>query len=329
MRLFIRTEASNTIGMGHFMRCYAIAEAARAKGIPVVFLLNEVGEAVAARLKSLDATGISIAGGLGSVSEFMALAGLDLSRKDWLVIDSYQASEDYIRTQAKAVRVAVIDDLCALEAYPCDLLINSAMSAHQSSYRRKTAGRLLLGADFALVREEFSKTGPASGPPRFLTVMFGGSDPNGLTQQCAEILHKVLPDCPIQLIVGPANRHTEDLTQLAQTLEHVELCRSPENVAHALAGSDLVITAAGGSVGEVAAMGLPALVLVAYDNQVAALSSCPFPVVDVRLGLPVELGEQVKALMADPDRREHIAREAHRVVDGMGPQRVLEAMLNV
>jgi len=327
MRLFIRTEASSQIGMGHFMRCFAIAEEARAQGIAVTFLLNEVGEAVNARLAQIGAQGMAIAGALGSMADFLALGALGLTREDWLLIDSYAASEDYIALQKKITRVAVIDDLNALAHFDCDLLINPAQAARPVDYERKTKARLLLGADYALIRREFLEAGSAAGMG--ITVMFGGSDPTQLTARCAEAVHAALPETDIRLIAGPANQHTDDLVRLAQKSDRIQVFASPERVAEVLAGSRLVITAAGGSVGEVAAMGLPALVLVVYDNQAAALKACPFPVIDARKGLPDDLGARVKALIDNPATRAEIAAKAHAVVDGLGPKRIVEAMRRV
>lgn len=329
MRLFIRTEASPQIGMGHFMRCFAIAEAARGRGIEVTYLLNEMGEAVTARLAQISARGIAIDGALGGAADFMAMGALGLTRDDWLLIDSYAATEDYIALQKNAARVAVIDDLNALDRFDCDLLINPAQSARTIDYERKTRARQLLGPDYALIRREFLNSSVRGGTDGAITIMFGGSDPAQLSGRCAEAIHAALPGVEIRLVAGPANIHTARLAELAERLEGLRLFISPERVATVLAGSALVITAAGGSIGEVAAIGLPALVLVVYDNQAAVLKACPFPVVDARKGLPDDLGARVAELMNDPDRRSEIAQKAHAVVDGLGPERIVEAMLNV
>ena len=328
MRLCIRTEASSQIGMGHFMRCFAIAEEARGRGIGVTFLLNELGDAVKTRLTQIGAAGIAIDGALGSAADFMALGAPGLTRDDWLLIDSYAATEDYIALQKNAARVAVIDDLNALDHFDCDLLINPAQAARPVDYERKTRGRLLLGADYALIRREFIGAGSAESGAA-VTIMFGGSDPTQLTARCAEALHAALPAADIRLIAGPANQHTDDLMRLARKSDRIRLFISPKSVADVLTGSALVITAAGGSVGEVAAMGLAALVLVVYDNQAAALKACPFPVIDARSGLPEDLGARVRMLIDEPAHLLEIAHKAHAVVDGLGPKRIIEAMLNV
>jgi UDP-2,4-diacetamido-2,4,6-trideoxy-beta-L-altropyranose hydrolase len=328
MRLLIRTEASPQIGMGHFMRCFAIAEAARVQGVEVIFLLNELGAAVKARLAAIGAQGVQVDGPLGGPGDFLALTALNLTRDDWLLIDSYAATEDYIALQKNAVRVAVIDDLNALDRFDCDLLINPAQAVRPVDYERKTPARLLLGADYALIRKEFSARS-AVPESDVITIMFGGSDPMQLTGHCAEITHEALPDAQIRIIAGPANQHTDNLLALARKVDHIRLSVSPDSVVDVLAGSQLVITAAGGSVGEVAAIGLPALVLVVYDNQAAALKACPYPVIDARSGLPEDLGARVKALMDDAAGRAAMALRARAVVDGRGPERIVEIMKHV
>lgn len=324
-RLFFRTEASAEIGMGHFMRCFAIAEEARGEGSEVTFLLNKVDDAVAPWLEQIGALGQVLPTAIGSDDD---LASLDTSRDDWLVIDSYKATAAYIAAASKRTCVAVLDDLNALSHYDCDLLINPAMSASAADYEGKTSARLLLGADYALIREEFrTPRRPAADQP-FVVVMFGGSDPAGLTPTVATALHEALPGVIIRVIAGPANRQIAVLQDISDRLPRVQLYVSPPSVAQVLYGAALVLTAAGGSVGEVAAMELAALVLVVYDNQKAALQACPFPVIDARAGIPSDLPDRVKALMADPPALQEIAARAHAQVDGEGPVRILQAMKN-
>ena len=326
MRLFIRTEASTAIGMGHFMRCFAIAEEARAQGWEVTFLLNEIRDAVAARIESIGAHGREVAGPLGYEGDFAILHELGVARPDWILVDSYQATEAFIHVLSNAAHVAVMDDLCLLDTYDGDLIINAAEAALAMPYARKSRAKCLLGAAYAQIRREFRHPAmPLVGGPS-VTIMFGGSDPRNLTGQCADILHDVLPGVSIKVIAGPANVHGDALAALAQAKERLHLFLAPDSVARVLAGSDLVVTAAGGSVGEVAAMGLPALVLVVVDNQAAALTACPYPVLDARAGLPEALGLDVTVLMADDELRRALAANAHAVVDGLGAQRIVEAM---
>ena len=326
MTLYIRTQASSHIGMGHFMRCFAIAEAARARGMTVTFLLDVVDEAATSRLAEIGALGRAMRTAVAGPGD---LEGVEFRPDDWLVIDSYAATADYIAGLKGRVRTAVIDDLNALPAYDCDLVINPAMAAPCMGYAAKASGRLLLGAAYALIRREFTRAYPPPAEGRSVAVMFGGADPGELTGRCTAMLHDSLPGAEIRVIAGPANIHVAALAALEKRLQNMRLYRSPPNLGEVLAGSELVITAAGGSVGEVAALGLPAQVLVVYDNQVAALEACPFPVIDCRQGLPGDLGARVATLLDDAGKRAAIAAAAQRLVDGKGTARIIEAMTDV
>lgn len=326
MRLFIRTEASNAVGMGHFMRCFAIAEEARAQGFNVTFLVSEPAVAINDRADRIGATVEILNAPVGS--DVMAIKALALRPEDWLLVDSYRADAKYIRTLNKFARVAIVDDLNAFERYDCALIINAALAADEAAYRRKSQARLLLGADYALIRREFVQDHPSTDEP-FVAVLFGGSDPNRLTCRSAQMLIDAVPDVTVKVIAGPAHIHTDELQALEQAEPRIKLFVDPPSVAQVLSGASLVVTAAGGSVGEMAAMGVPALALVIYDNQVAALAQCPFPVIDIRQGLPDDLGGRAKALYDDPVRRAEIARSAHALVDGGGTKRVVEALKNV
>lgn len=320
-RLIVRTEASNAVGMGHFMRCFAIAEAARARGIEVCFVLSEFSDPVAERCGRIGAAAWATGGLPGG--DAAAVAAM-VEPGDWLLIDSYAATADYVARLHRAAHVAVIDDLAALERYDCDLIVNTAQSASLLVYRARTQANLLLGASYALIRGEFRQVAAKS--VGAVGVMFGGSDPRRLTGSCAALLRAAMPDRRLVIVAGPAHLYTNELRAMAAADPLIDLQIDPPSVAGVLAGCDLVLTAAGGSVGEMAAMGLAALVLVLYDNQQAALEQCPFPVIDARIELPADLGVRAKALIDDPAGLKAIAKAAHKVVDGKGAQRIVEAM---
>lgn len=323
-RLFIRTEASAQIGMGHFMRCFAVAENARRRNIPVVFLMSEAVPAISRRAESIGADVQVMDAPLGSDAGAIAASGIEAG--DWLIVDSYKTTQAYLSALHGLARLTVVDDLNAFDAYDCDLLVNAAEAAFDMGYGKKTRAGLLLGADYAMIREEFQNPSAPERQDNAIAVMFGGSDPGGLTVVVAERLHYAFPDMTIRVIAGPANAHIGLLRDTARDLPGISLHVDPPSVAEVLAGASLVVTAAGGSIGEVAAMALPALVLVVYDNQAAALQSCPFPVIDVRKGLPDDLETAVAALFDDPEGLAEIAAHGHAIVDGKGAQRIVEAM---
>lgn len=318
MKLVIRTEASTTIGLGHFMRCFALAEAAREQGLAVTFVVNadapvtERAEAIGARVVTAPSPG-----------DDLAVMDTLVSADDWAIVDTYAADADYLTRLSARLRLAVIDDLDVLDRFDCRVLINPTPAAPKDSYAAKSSAKLLLGPDYALVRGEF-RSPVASGD--IITLTFGGSDPTGLTATVAEQLHDSLPGVTIRAIAGPANRHIPELQALARQLDRLQLLVSPPSMREALSGSTLIVTAAGGSVNELAALGMPALAMVVYDNQAAWLDACPFPVIDARAGFREDFPGLVAELIADPERRNVIAAAAHRIVDGQGVFRILDAL---
>ncbi|WP_443748762.1 UDP-2,4-diacetamido-2,4,6-trideoxy-beta-L-altropyranose hydrolase [Asticcacaulis solisilvae] len=320
MKLVIRTQASNTIGLGHFMRCFALAEAARAQGLAVTFVVN-ADAPVLDRAAAIGARAVTASPPGGD----FAVLDAEAAPEDWVIVDTYAADADYLTTLSARTRVAVIDDLDVLDRFDCRVLVNPTPAAPKESYAAKSRAKLLLGPDYALVRAEF-RTPLAVAGDGCVTLTFGGSDPTGLTGAVAEQLHAALPGTVIRAIAGPANRHIPELQVLARRLDRLQLIVSPPTMTGALAGSALVVTAAGGSVNELASLGVPALATVVYDNQAAWLDACPFPTIDARAGIPKDFATEVAALMTDPVRRQAIARTAHGIVDGQGVFRILEAL---
>ncbi|MBW8734478.1 MAG: UDP-2,4-diacetamido-2,4,6-trideoxy-beta-L-altropyranose hydrolase [Asticcacaulis sp.] len=319
MKLVIRTEASTTMGLGHFMRCFALAEAAREQGLAVTFVVN--ADAPVARALAIGARVVTAP----SPGQDFDVLGAEVGPDDWLVIDTYAAAADYLTALSKRCRVAVIDDLNALDRFDCRVLINPTPSAPKDSYAAKSPAQLLLGPDYALVRGEFRRAAPPAGE-QCITLTFGGSDPTGLTAVVARQLHTALPEVVIRAIAGPANRHIAQLQALTGRLDRLQVLLDPPSMADALSGSTLVVTAAGGSINEIASLGLPALAMVVYDNQMAWLDACPFPAIDARAGIPATFAADVAALLTDAARRQSIAAAAHRVVDGQGVFRILDVL---
>lgn len=97
--------------------------------------------------------------------------------------------------------------------------------------------------------------------------------------------------------------------------------------------SGLAVSAAGGTVGELAALGVPAVIAVVADNQVAGAAACGADgwceAIDAR-GNPaaaVLLAEAATRLWHDPATRDAWAMRARAAVDPGGADRVAAALL--
>ena len=328
-KFFFFTEASQSVGLGHFMRCFALAEEAAHQGIRSHFFLNQITPAICERLESIKANWDT------SSSDFEEICiQYEVSKLDWWVIDSYQVTAEFICKLRKRSRVLVMDDLCILNFYDCDLILNASPLAVTLGYENKfRSTRLLAGSSYSLIRSEFRKAKFSNksliSPTMRIGIMMGGSDPLGLTESVLQLLHNALPDYEFLVIMGDTAHGKKLIIELCNTLGRVELKINPTALAELLLTNDLVVSAAGGSIGELCSIGQMAVALVVVDNQIGALKNCPYPTIDCRNGLAIELVPTVIKALEASNENFRIRSSAQALVDGNGCQRILKEMLHL
>lgn len=324
MQLFFVTEASHAVGMGHFMRCFALAEEASARGHATHFIMQEAPPAARTRLAQIGAHWIPAGPDMRETC-----VKQQLENEDWWVIDGYLFHLGWINCLHRIGRVLLFDDLCALSAYPFEIILNASPTARQLAYPNKgKQTRLLAGPQWSTIRREFQDARPLSAPRQgSIAITMGGSDPYGLTRPVAEMVLHHCPDLQLKVIMGPASRDDSALTELVSQSGRGQILKDPPNLARILGSTDLVITAAGGSIGELCALRQMAVCLVVSDNQASALLECPYPVVDVRAGLePGKLIPAVTHAFNDTPFQEKVRTRAHQLVDGLGCRRILNEL---
>jgi len=264
--LVLRCDGSTRVGLGHLIRCLALAQAAAARGAQPRFLVRA------------DEGALAVVTGAGFPVEVLAPDAPDApavlaaaTPGSWVVLDGYELPADLgteLRRQCRHV-LRVIDGHAAGEA---DLFVNANLHAPPPP-----SPRHLFGPRFALLRPEFAAARAAERMqrpgPLGLLVMFGGSDVAGLTARVLAWLGQHaerLPALVITAVLGPA---ASAAAATAARLAAVA-CRVPSRVlvappamAEVMAEADLAITAAGGSVLELCALGVPALAVTVADNQ--------------------------------------------------------------
>src|ERR1700719_625946 len=119
MALFIRADASSSMGTGHLMRCLALGQAWRDGGGKVVFTTACTNPAL---LHRLGAEGFDLRGpeALGHAPH----------RDAWLVLDGYHfEGQCQRRSRQKGWRILTIDDMAHLPHYYADALLNQNVGA--------------------------------------------------------------------------------------------------------------------------------------------------------------------------------------------------------
>lgn len=324
-RLVVRVDANESVGLGHVMRCIAIAQVWRASGAPVVFAMFRGALLVKDRVASERFDLEELA------SELAPLPANP--RSDVVLIDGYTFDGSLQQRFVNAgVRCVVIDDHARLPAYDADIVVDANVGAREESYRpRMRRGRALCGLRYALLRREFTAAREASviGARRLL-VTFGGSDSSALTER---VLAEVDPTFDVTILVGAANKRSMAIQRAAERFNRHRVVINPQNVAEVMASADLAVSAAGTTCTELAFMGVPAVVVVTADNQQpVAEGFARLGCVDVAGGLNVEgadIARRVEALAVDDARRSAMKARGMEAVDGRGCERVVDVIREI
>jgi spore coat polysaccharide biosynthesis predicted glycosyltransferase SpsG len=333
--VLFRADASSAMGLGHLMRCRAVAEAVVERGAEAVFAMVEPALASEAVLGNIPAELVRLPGPAGGADDLAALLALQVERRPVITVaDGYHLSDAYQRAIAAAGPLAVFWDAPDRSEVPAAVVIDASPRASAADYARiAPQARMLLGAPHALIRRDLRQAMAMPGVPlaqrRQVLVTFGGSDPRGLTAEVASRLLAQLPgEIGVTALAGAAYARPQELWNLADTwAQRLHVAINPPSVVPYFTAAGLAVTAGGGTIGELAALGLPALVAVVVDNQSAAAGG-PYPCLDARgEGAAADIAARAVAMWHDLAGRERLAREICGLVDGQGAIRVADALL--
>jgi UDP-2,4-diacetamido-2,4,6-trideoxy-beta-L-altropyranose hydrolase len=271
MRVVFRVDGEPTIGLGHVMRCLALAQSLVKGGHQVFFFMSQRSQYFCRN--RTDWSGKIIL--LGNIdinveSEWLVKQCKKL-QADWLVLDGYQFNQDYRHNlQCDVFKLAVFDDMNNRGALYADMVINGAINADSHCYQLTAPKAVLaIGQNYQVLRQEFLQlTNQKWSRRENLTLMFGGSDPKGLTIMAIQSLCKVNASMPITIITGAAYDGLNELVDLIKSsgldITHLHDC---QNMATVLVKTKLALSAAGGSQFELLACGTPSILVVVAENQ--------------------------------------------------------------
>jgi len=327
----IRCDAGHTLGLGHLVRCLAVAAALRDRcSAAVTFALG--GDPALAAMARDEAFPVTVMPGLDRAGELAAvLAG---TGADALLMDVRAPYDEAEITAIRAAgcRFAVLDDggerrLAAdLGFYP---------PAGRGLDWRGAKGAHFAGWEWLALRPQFSPPPPwrPTTPPVAL-LLVGGSDPHGLRIRLLRAAAAALPaDWRIALVLGRAVAAAPGFDVLAAELgERLTLFRDVAEMAALMAGSALAVSVFGGTAYELAAVGVPAILLGLDADHAGSAAALDRAGVAQFLGVAAELddaalAQAIGALATDPLRRARLSATARALIDGQGAFRIAEALV--
>ncbi|MBU6454662.1 MAG: UDP-2,4-diacetamido-2,4,6-trideoxy-beta-L-altropyranose hydrolase [Cyanobacteria bacterium REEB67] len=354
----IRVDASESIGIGHVMRCLALAGALKDHGEPVTFLCAQCPAALVDSLKhrgfAVEFLPPAMKPGSEADARFTAERARRLDRnkidgdgaRPIVIIDGYHFFEDYqVILDQYPLRVAFMDDLHHCKRYYTDIVINQNPSARAENYPNTAAKtKLLLGAPMILIRGEFldhrRKQARREQPARArkILVTMGGADIDNVTSKVMGGLSQI-EDLEVTVLIGGGNTHLADIQKLADALNNAHTrsrftcLQNASDMAAVIDDCDLVVSAGGTTVWEAAYLGAPTAVIITADNQVEGMEYFAAAGATALLGRQEKLSEAdiacaLAPLLDSQEIRKSLAQKA-AVIDGQGARRVLDTIASI
>ena len=257
MKALIRADASVQIGMGHRVRCEALKQAFSSLGWQCQFVVHQACQAFSVPHDLI-------------IKEESELLGLAAS-VDLVVIDHYQYLPDMIeQVYCQQPQLLVLDDMNDRGAFPCQWLLNPLHEVYTSAVKQA-----LLGSQYALLRPSFAaahlkaKTAPSQTGKLLITL--GGTDPLALTLPIvSRLLAQGFDAEKVQVLLGKNANNAEAVIRFCQ--QHKIACaQGLKDVTPLMLDASMAISAAGGTLFELACLGVPTVFAQVADNQTRSL----------------------------------------------------------
>lgn len=268
MRVVFRADATQQSGAGHVMRCWALAEEFRARGVRVALQGSVTVPWVQAYLQRVAWQMEDVSGS--------ALSQAARARADLVVVDSYDLSGIYREALLNAgVPVLAIVDEGKGDPGPASIWVNpgpvSAAFAQLGSACLNGPEYILLRREIRDLRRRRERVCDVDTVPSGITFLLGGTDFAGM----AKLIERIADDLPLRGDVFAGPGRFESAAGVSWLPGGLELIRRA-------CDSTLVVSAAGVSSWEMTHIGVPLALFQVAENQERNYSwlteaGCAFP----------------------------------------------------
>jgi UDP-2,4-diacetamido-2,4,6-trideoxy-beta-L-altropyranose hydrolase len=336
MKVVFRVDASLKMGLGHVMRCLALANELKQQNHEIIFICRDLTHNLTSLIKypvsalpkndNFESDDLYL-NWLGATQDQDAEQTIKAIPKntDLLIIDSYALDEIWhkkLRTYTK--KIMVIDDL-ADRKFDCDILLNQNLGTQTEDYKYKVPNdcELLLSCNYALLRPEFSNLREKALIKRQSTreiknilISMGGID---ITNKTYEILQDISDNLNIVVVLGSASPHNKMIISYAKEKENIKVLIDADNISGLMFDADLAIGAGGSTSWERCCLGLPTLLYVLAENQRKIAENLEeldaVKIVD-------NLGVDLQNIINDFSFWQTMSERAQTVCDGVGVKRI-------
>jgi UDP-2,4-diacetamido-2,4,6-trideoxy-beta-L-altropyranose hydrolase len=338
-KILIRADGSTNIGMGHIMRCLALADGLRRRDAVVYFATKEYDQFVMDKIGEekfhifkFDPQ-FNLKDDAREVKNIVRKEGIDA-----IVTDSYGFDALYFQGLKEIGKLVVaIDDLAKIHHY-ADIVFNGNSSAFNYTYMRADYTKLYLGTDYILLRDEFREKHNLNREIKEfvenILITFGGVDSANQTMRVLKVMQEIRGIFKCIVVLGKGFSKKSEIEQfLKKSEKKVEVYQDVKKISDFMMKVDMAISAAGSTLYEFACLGLPAISFIMADNQRAHSEELHRAGVVINLGRYNDFSDKylsqiILHLMAEQQTRLEMSQKGKELVDGKGVERTSEVILN-
>ena len=270
MNLLFRCDGSLEIGMGHVVRCLALADELKSD-CEITFAMRGSNLGIDTVRESYPVittrTGSKI-----FVYQDWVIDCIRLVKADVLILDTRddlrRRDLNYIKRKT-AFKVVSIDDPedKRLEA---DLVFYPPVPQLKEMDWGGFLGKIYAGWEYVLLRQEILKYSKKFiKNNRSVLVSMGGSDPQNLTSFVVDTIMDLDSDLMFKIVLGPGYVFEDELhTKLKSANFNYIILHDPDNFPEIMSEADFAIISFGVTAYELAVMGIPAIYLCLSDDHV-------------------------------------------------------------
>jgi UDP-2,4-diacetamido-2,4,6-trideoxy-beta-L-altropyranose hydrolase len=350
-----RVDSSIEMGVGHIMRCLALADELRKNDASITFVCRDLdghlGGLVIQKgymLKLLPSPLTKFTNSwLKTSCEVDSNETLDAleSKIDLLIVDHYGLQQGWHRKVSRITRkIMVIDDL-ANRQLSCDILLDQTFGREKDDYLKWVGSdtTVLCGTNYALLREQFSKSRDQALKKRRdfngiknILVNFGGADFSNDSSRILNILSnlKFINTPSVDVVLGKSALYMDEIQRQVDSYDlKVRVFSYVDDIAGLMLKADVAIGAGGSSSWERCALGLPALLFVNANNQLLIAKNLEkagaVVLIDKSTAYSKYFIDALLELDGNKDNYNCFSQSAANICDGLGVKRVVDKILGL
>lgn len=261
--VFFRLDATAEIGLGHLVRCIALAKMLE-NDFEITFVCKEIPKQNIAELKE---NGFNLTL-IDNEDDFLSFLNKDII----VVLDHYCLNTHYQKNIKNiGCKLVCVDDLHD-KVFFADLIINHAPGITPTDYQAQTYTQFALGLDYVLLRPEFLNKAFSKQEKRNIEtafVCFGGSDQKNITGVVANILKADVRFKKIIVVIGTSYNYVELLKSMICLDDRFKIYHgvNAQEMCDLMLQAQLAIVPASGILQEVMSLNIKTISGMYVENQ--------------------------------------------------------------